>query len=223
MTSIGSDIIDVEYVQVGTASVALAADRDRIVIGIREGRPFEPDSLRLWSQWCTGGGTIIDVGVYDGIYSISAALHGCRAIGFEPMPLNYERTMANAALNHVEFDCIRAAASDHIGMSGLRHNPRTPLTSGASLMSMMGSVLRVRTTTIDSLLEKLDGLKAIKIDVERAEPLVLRGAREALARYRPRLLVEALGDDERAKVLAELPDYKLVDVLDVRNLVLLPT
>jgi hypothetical protein len=74
--------------------------------------------------------------------------------------------------------------------------------------------------TIDQM--HLDGVRAVKIDVERAEPLVLAGARDTLRRCRPVLLVEALGEWERDAVLAAVPDYRLEAVLDRRNLHLVP-
>jgi FkbM family methyltransferase len=221
------EVMDVERVTLGSATVSLIADKDRIVIGLRAGKQFEPLSRMLWAEWCKDGGTVIDVGAYDGFYSIGAALHGCYAIGFEPMKFNHARALANAKLNNVHIGCIRAAAADKIGRAQLAFNPKVEFTSGASLINRKTGYQRiwVETGTIDSLQALktvVNDLKAIKIDVERAEPLVLKGAQATLERFRPNLLVESLGDIERSTILAHVPGYRLADVIDNRNLVLLP-
>jgi FkbM family methyltransferase len=136
------------------------------------------------------------------------------------MGFNADRLEMNAVQNRVKIDLRRAAVSDREGEIDITWNSKVPFTAGASLIRKKGPKLTVPTLTIDSL--KLDQVTAIKIDVERAEPLVLAGARETLKRCKPLLLVEALGPDERAAVLASIKGYKLADIIDVRNLVLVP-
>lgn len=188
---------------------------------VAKGKEFEPLSRALWAEWCEKGGTVLDVGAYTGLFAIGAVKLGCSAIGFEPMPKNAARTRKNAKLNKVEFLLMEAALSDRNGEIEITYNPNTPFfTSGASLVRKKGLTLKVPTLTIDSL--NLQQCTAIKIDVERGEPFVLRGARETLARCRPMMLVEALGMDERNAVMDAVEGYDLVDVIDVRNLVLAP-
>jgi len=50
--------------------------------------------------------------------------------------------------------------------------------------------MSIRTAALDSLKAELAGLKLVKIDVEGAELLVLRGAKDILQLYRPYLIVE---------------------------------
>lgn len=211
---------EIQKLTIGSATVKLIADGDRIVDHVRRGKPFEPQSRKLWGEWCAEGGTVLDVGAYDGLFSIGAALLGCEAIAFEPMPFNAERIVENRKLNGAAVQLCRAAASDRDGHVDITYNPKVPFTSGASLIRKKGHKLNVMTLAIDGA--NLQQVTAIKIDVERGEPLVLAGARETLKRCRPKLLVESLGGDERAKVMASLTGYRLADVLDTRNLVLLP-
>lgn len=206
----------------GSTKVALISADDSILIErVAKGIEFEPQSRALWGEWCAKGGTVLDVGAYTGLFAIGAVKLGCSAISFEPMPFNAERVAKNAKLNGVEFTQMQAALSDRNGEIEITYNPKTPFfTSGASLVRKKGSKLKVKTLTIDSL--NLQQVTAIKIDVERGEPFVLRGARETLARCRPMMLVEALGMDERNAVMDAVDGYDLVDVIDVRNLVLAP-
>ena len=54
--------------------------------------------------------------------------------------------------------------------------------------------------TLDAILKEaaVSRVDVIKIDVEGAEMLVLQGARETLARYRPALIVEVMDTQLRA-------------------------
>jgi FkbM family methyltransferase len=206
-------------IPVGPVTVRLISDGDRIVGSLKERGPFEPDSLAKWAELCAGGGTVVDVGAYTGLYTISARLLGCRTIAFEPMIANRARLQENARLNNVSDKVNSEAVSDDIGVASLAYNP-IPFTSGASLLRRKGVHIEVPVLTIDSLnLPKVD---AIKIDVERAEPRVLAGARETLARCKPVLLVEVLGKEEGLGVLAAVEGYRHVATLDVRNWLMLP-
>jgi FkbM family methyltransferase len=164
---------------------------------------------------------VLDIGAYSGLFAIGASLLGCSVLAFEPMPFNANRFEFNAANNGCKIALMRAAVSDKNGSVDITYNSKVPFTAGASLIRKKGPKLRVPSVTVDSF--KFQQLTAIKMDVERAEPLVLKGALETLERCKPRMLVEALGESERAAVLASVPDfYRLADVIDVRNMVLLP-
>lgn len=213
----------IQKVQMGSVAVQLFARDDRIVSHIRRGDGFEPQSRKLWGEWCAAakGRTILDIGAYSGLFAIAAAMLGCKAIAFEPMPLNAERARKNARINKVEIAVAQAAVSNNTGTIDLTYNPKVDgLTAGASLIRKKGRQLTVKTLTIDEL--NLEDVAAIKIDVERAEPLALAGAKETLRRCKPKLLVEALGAEERKAVMAAIKGYKLADVMDTRNLILLP-
>lgn len=218
---------DIETIPVGSVSVRLYAENDRIVVHQRERGGFEPETLRCWSDLCGAGGTMIDVGSYTGIFAIAAALSGCRAIAFEPLPENAARIRANAALNGVEVELVEAAISDRSGSVELSYSANVPQTSGASIVprSIWKQVfgrnktrISVPTMTLDSL--ALEQVTAIKIDVEKAEALVLRGGRTTLEKARPALLTEILDDAARADLLSLIPGYRVSRQLDRRNYLL---
>lgn len=208
-------------IPVGPVTVRLISEGDRIVGSLKERGPFEPQSLAKWAELCAGGGIVLDIGAYTGLYAIAARLLGCHAIAFEPMPVNRARFRDNADLNHVSDKVNSEAVSDQCGESSIGYNP-IPFTAGASLLRKTGQFQPVRTLTIDSL--NLPKVAAIKIDVERAEPLVLAGARETLARCRPAMLVEVLGQAEKDAVMAAVKGlgYIVVGLLDARNWLMLP-
>lgn len=218
--------MDLEWIQVGPVKVALMAHDDRIVRHIREKKkPFEPKSLAAWASMCEKGKTALDIGGYSGLFAIAAAKLGCKAWCFEPMPLNLNRIRMNAIHNNVKFEIIGGVVSDVVGTLNLTWNDKVVgLTAGASLVRKKGYKMPVPSVTVDSMC--LDDVCAIKIDVERGEPAVLRGARQTITRCRPGLIVEALGQSERSAVEEILPDYVVWNVMDVRNLLMvdrLPT
>jgi len=208
-------------IPVGPVTVRLISEGDRIVGSLKDRGPFEPESLAKWAELCAGGGTVLDIGAYTGLYAIAARLLGCHAIAFEPMPANRARFRENAEFNGVSPKINAEAVSDRVGATVLGYNP-IPFTSGASLLRKTGSRLQVNMLSVDSL--KLPHLAAIKIDVERAEPLVLGGARETLARCRPAMLVEVLDEAQKAAVLSAVKGlgYITVALLDSRNWLMLP-
>lgn len=211
--------------EVGPVTVKLIEEGDRICDHINQGKTFEPDSLPAWAEMCRKGkcgSTVIDVGGYTGLFSIAAALLGCRVICIEPMPLNAARIIENCRLNGVTIELHQAVAADSPGQTILTYNPQVKgMTSGASLIKKVGGKLPVKAITIDSL--KVDPI-AIKIDVERGEPLVLAGAGKTIQKSRPSMLVEVL-DDERANMVNSLMHfhkYKTKQVIDERNWLLIP-
>ena len=219
------------YLDIG--GVKLLIENDRIcisVLGILDKtaqgpKPFEPESLPVWEGWCSApGARVLDIGAYTGLYSLIAKKAGAHVTAFEPIERNRLRFRENAELNG--FHDLRAnseAVSDRCGDTFITTNlAARGLSSGSSIVKKVGAdAVKVRTLTIDSL--NLMNVTAMKIDVERAEPLVLAGARETLERCRPTLLVEVLGDEEKAAVRASLPDfYEVTEITLDRNWMLVP-
>lgn len=210
----------------GSVSVELIDKDDRIVQSIKDKRgDFEPASRARWAQMCAGGGVVLDIGCYSGLFAIAAAKLGCEVLAFEPLPFNCDRIRANIQSNqpmsgHIQL-FSEVAVTDQDGDGQIIYNDKVKHTSGASLLRKAGKTQPVRLMTIDAM--KLEGVTAVKIDVERMEPAVLRGMRETLEKDKPSMLVEALGVDEIKAVLKELPDfYHRAGMLDDRNLLLRP-
>lgn len=195
-------------------------DGDRIVHHHRNGG-FEPESLAAWSEMCRGGGVAYDVGAYTGIYAIAAAKLGCEVHAFEPLPVNAERLAVNARLNAAEIAVHRCAVGDFSGTAKLRYNAQVGLTSGASLVGAGNAEKTVKVVRLDDL-PRRQWVTAIKIDAERAEEQVLRGAERLIAEHMPRLLIEALDEEAVDAVTWMLPGYRMAALLDGRNMLMEP-
>ena len=74
-------------IPVGPVTVRLISEGDRIVGSLKDRGPFEPKSLAKWAELCAGGGTVLDIGAYTGLYAIAARLMGCRAIAWSALGL----------------------------------------------------------------------------------------------------------------------------------------
>ena len=202
--------------------IDLVEAHDRNVMHMA-GDGYERDSLSLWAKLVKPGAIALDIGAYTGLFSIVAAKRGAKVIALEPMPANVWRLGVNAKRNKVRIDALAVAASDHEGTATLNYNPNVPLTTGASLESGIAkhaAGLVVKCITIDSL--GLQNVGAIKIDTERHEPCVIRGAMQTIERDRPAMLVETLDGVMRNQVLQLLPSYEAAAILDGRNTLYTP-
>jgi FkbM family methyltransferase len=209
--------------EVGGMPITLIDTDDRQVIHMVAGRGYEKESLSMWASIVKAHRVALDIGAYTGLYSIIAAKFGAQAVAMEPMPVNRWRMNCNFAANKVAVLMLPVAASDEDGVAKLCYNPRVPLTTGASLepgVPEHTEFIMVDKITVDAL--ALTNVAAIKIDVERHEPCVLRGARNTIERDRPSILIETLDAAMRMAVLNVLPSYEEVAILDGRNTLYLP-
>lgn len=206
-------------INAGSVEVLLMDD-DRICGKVREHGSFEPDTLAAWCEMCKPGLEVLDVGSYSGLFAIAAAKLAARPVAIEPLPVMVRRIKDNAELNGVTFPVIEAAASNNTGRARLGVNERVRLTAGASLERKSGLGINVKTVRLDEL--PVMDVAVIKIDVERHEQSVIRGARNLIRRRRPKLVIETLTKEAREAVKAQLADYREVAFLDGRNLVLEP-
>lgn len=204
--------------------VDLIDDGDRQVSHINDCTGYEHDSLWAWARMVKPGRVAVDVGAYTGLFSIIAAKRGARVVAMEPMPANFERLLDNVDKNGVFIEAFEIAASDTNSVASLSYNPRVTLTTGASLEAatpLHREYIEVQCMALDSM--ELRDVAAMKIDVERHEPAVLRGAMLTIMRDRPTLLIETLDADIRQQVMLLLPSYRIAAVLDTRNTMFVPT
>lgn len=170
---------------------------------------YEYWKTRLFSNLVNEGMTILDIGSCEGYYAIlfASLMHDKgRVLAFEPDPDNCRWLRTNIATNG--YKCIEIheyALSDIEGETtfhpgggvgslirdssalSLFHRPRDPVT--------------VRTRTLDNVLRdaNIQNVDLIKMDVEGADLLVLKGAQHTLRTMNVRILmdIDVHGDEER--------------------------
>jgi FkbM family methyltransferase len=139
-------------------------------------------------------GTVFhDVGANVGLYSLLAAelVGPGRVFAFEPVPRNLAYLRKHLALNRVaNVEVLGVALSDTNGCARFEIEQ----TGFMGRLSGDGGIT-VPTATLDSLVEggKVLPPNYVKMDIEGAELLALRGARETFQRYRPVLFLATHG------------------------------
>lgn len=138
-------------------------------------------------------GNAIDVGANQGdtLEMILAVAPEGRHVAYEPIPGLAEELVAR----YPGVDVRNAACSDEAGSAEFTHVLDAPAMSGLRRREDLPSDAGVERITVR--LDKLDDAlpegyvpSLVKIDVEGAELLVMRGAAETLARHRPVVIFE---------------------------------
>ncbi len=116
-----------------------------------------------------------------------------RVIAIEPAPANVARlrTTLSRRRRIERVDIIEAAVADIDGQARLRIDPVNPANH-----QLADDGLPVATVTLDRLMADRGWppLGLIKVDVQGAEPRVIGGGEETLARLRPAVLLEIADD-----------------------------
>jgi FkbM family methyltransferase len=169
---------------------------------ILESGVYEPVSVGMVSEHLGAGATFIDVGADIGYYSLKAApLVGPtgHVIAVEPNPEALRRLQVNLAASGASVVAVApVACSDAEGTLDLYVAPdfnvgETSLSkANASQDGAITHTYKVRSRPLDDIVRDsgVNRVNAIKIDVEGAEYVVLKGAQQTLDRFHPMLLIE---------------------------------
>ncbi|HVK23303.1 MAG TPA: FkbM family methyltransferase [Actinokineospora sp.] len=161
---------------------------------------FELELARL-ADFCPTHGTALDIGAWYGPWSRAFARRLDRVVAVEPNPKLAAMLTKTVPAN---VTVIRSAITDKVG-HGTLFVPGQDAGAEA-VASMLPSAdtdgITVATTTIDDIAPR--DVSIIKIDVEGAEFLALRGATEVLTERRPTLLIEL---EYRRSPVDEIVEY----------------
>jgi FkbM family methyltransferase len=165
--------------------------RRRIAQETRSGEP----ELAMLAKLVSRGGTAVDVGANQGLFSYALADVVDRVVAFEPNPdyAAFARWMLRGRA-----EVHQLALSDVSGRGTLY----VPLSDDGMVLHFAGNLQRahsqfrnMQTHDVDiRTLDEFDlvGVRFIKADVEGSERAVLDGARATIARDRPVILLELL-------------------------------
>jgi len=152
---------------------------------------WEPNVEAFLQSRLRTGDVFIDVGANVGYFTLlGAKLVGRqgRVVAIEPSSSVFEQLSANVARNQFEggVRCIHAAASDSKSVVTLYAGQTGNIGSASIIREEGGALERVRSAPLPDLLrpEEIECLRVIKIDVEGAESLVLKGIQPILNRLR---------------------------------------
>lgn len=186
------DALDTVFIRARRPPLRVAVDGVRIR-GFLRHRSFLADVARpggtyreLFVSMLRPGMTVVDGGAHVGLYTVLAARTvgaDGRVFSFEPDPYNYralEHNVRALAVSNVRL--ARAALADAPGRASF-HLSRSTIGSALRPRDDTSGVAPVETTTIDATLSGADpDALLVKLNVEGAEPRVLEGMRETIAR-----------------------------------------
>jgi FkbM family methyltransferase len=147
----------------------------------------EPQRTKAF-EYVTNWDRAVDLGAHVGIFSRHFAQLFNEVVAFEPTSETRECLKKNVPAN---VRVVPFACGDRDGEMLFRRNIKN---SGGTEMARDADssgrleYYSVRMITLDSL--ELDSVGLVKIDIQGAEPLALRGAAETLRRCRPVVLIE---------------------------------
>ena len=144
------------------------------------------------------GWVVVDVGANIGAYSAWAAvgLDGSGALlAIEPNPVSFERLVATLERLAVAASALQVACGDRDAEVSLHFEPGFTVSSSVRPFATASRRMSVHMRTLDDIVRERDirHIDILKIDVEGAEELVLRGA----ARILPdtdRIILETTAD-----------------------------
>jgi FkbM family methyltransferase len=167
---------------------------------------YEPATTAVLMTLARPGDLVIDVGANVGYFSILCASLGAEVHAFEPEPEVAEQLHRSADLNDfpMPLRVNLVALADRPGPHSLHRSPAGVHTGNSSLLRLphLSNVdaLNVETDTLDHYFQthRLRRARALKIDVEGAERLVLSGASDLLqSEARPDVIIcEVWSSDE---------------------------
>jgi len=130
-----------------------------------------------------------DVGANIGVFTCFAMsrISGGKIIAFEPYPPNLKYLKRNVDINNKNTDTLikHVALSDAVGTAKFTSYKSEDGPSSKSAINPNGEAITVDTYSADDLVQNhgLEPPDVIKIDVEGAEPLVLRGMESTLQNH----------------------------------------
>ncbi|MCS6958901.1 MAG: FkbM family methyltransferase [Pseudanabaenaceae cyanobacterium SKYGB_i_bin29] len=175
-----------------------------ILSNFARGVPYEPEISRLFLEFLTEGDTVIDVGAHVGYYSLLASvLVGApgKVIACEMSKANLLRLLYHCQINNASNISIVAGAVgdqcrevsffvnlDNDGGHALWNVGNHPYNQNSAKQRQQEKVIM---RTLDAITQEYEvaKIKLIKIDVEGAEPLVLKGGRNTIDRLKPPFVI----------------------------------
>ncbi len=156
-----------------------------------------------------------------GLYTVYACRRTRSVLAVEPNPMALAYLKANVALNNCHNTIVvPKAASDKRGVVKLgipRPARRGLILTTASIVWSFEEALEidVETDTLDNMVDEagLDTVDFVKIDVEGAEGLVVKGAERTLRKARA-ILIEIWPENSWVFEYLKSLKYKLITIVD---------
>ena len=156
---------------------------------------YEHDHQIVLARSIHPGDVVYDIGANVGFYTLLASrLVGTtgRVVAFEPVPENIAFLKQHLEINQVtNVEIVKAAVSDRSGQASLK-----PWKSSSGWRIADDGELNVTAVCLDELVAaaQLPPPNLIKMDIEGAETLALKGGAETLATHHPEIFLATHGN-----------------------------
>jgi len=200
-------------VQVESGINLLLDPGDKVAESILLAGSWQPEVWGALANGLSEGSVMLDVGAHIGWDTLKASVKvgpTGKVISFEPNPRTLEILRGNIAASKATNVIVEAIACTDKEQTLTLYDSTSEGNSGASSLSLstadekgLGTLpsYTVRGRPIDDVVRELGltRLDVIKMDIEGAETMAIRGARETLLRFHPRIVTEV--DDDHLKNL----------------------
>lgn len=176
--------------------------------------PYEYGDVRLYEE-----DVVFDCGAHIGIFSSVAAFKKCNVYSFEPIESSVKILENTKKLYEENIKIYQYALGDNIGkakfvINNKQNSQNTMIYNETNTNFINKELVEVNMTTIDKFIEenKIEKIDFIKADIEGAERSMLKGAKNTLKRFAPKLSICTyhLEDDKEVleKIILEAnPNY----------------
>lgn len=182
-------------------------------------KSFEYHTLDLYLKELSPGDVVIDVGANVGLFSLLGSPiigENGKIYSFEPTPGTFNVLKNNIVLNSCNniYPQRQALADRRMPIIITNPSPKQGLYKDA--LNRIKEVTKedgledvIYTTTLDEFCKttQLTRLDFIKVDIEGAELMFFKGAKETLSRFRPKIIFEA--NESHCSAY----NYRVVDIL----------
>ncbi|MCW3123116.1 MAG: methyltransferase, FkbM family domain protein [Flavipsychrobacter sp.] len=161
---------------------------------------YERGTNRVLEQYVKEGDIVIEAGANLGSETVllSKMVGKGRVYGFEPNPYTFDRLKTNVAINELtNVEVFDIAMGEKNGSISFNIYPKNFCNAGMSSKYMETPLTRkitVQQQTLDSFVKahNISKVDFLKMDIQGAEMDLLKGAGETMAKYKPKVFLEAL-------------------------------
>ncbi|MEO7657690.1 MAG: FkbM family methyltransferase [Sphingomicrobium sp.] len=169
---------------------------------------FDEDLIELARRSVSPGMIVWDIGANCGTFAFSCDL-AAQVVAVEADPFLVTLLRRSAAGARVPVSVLEAAVSDTVGTAEFsvaargRASNHLTVVAGYSQSGGERSRVEVRTVTLDSMIDEWGRPDFIKMDIEGAEQMALKGAERLLSEVRPAIYLE-VSDETQASLRTTL-------------------
>lgn len=230
---ISQDILEINGIKMKNPLKLQGVDLDAVLIEMNDlilGDIFGDYRLLSEGPYLYGGcipeqgDIVLDCGTNLGLFSVNAASRNCKVYSFEPTKRLYEQLGEYKEIYGDAIEPVNAALSDKDGIVEFSISDKWDVANTIVFEEdnsvfdedIHYEIVEVECMTVDSFVKKnnLSSVDYIKADIEGAERYMLRGARETLKKFAPKLSICTYHFSDDPEVLEKIildanPQYKI--------------